>query len=349
MNVSTQGRDTQLQLSTQHGDEQVNTIGIDVDSRHLVCRIRRNGKSQPEATFPNDTAGHRQLIRWATRRGQPAKVCMEATGVYSLNLAIALHNAENVEVMVVNPKAIKHFAHARLQRGKTDSLDAETILCFLESMTFQPWQPPADEILEIQHICRRIIQLNAELTRERNRFKAACRLGNWANVVANDTAVNMRHIQRRIDLLEKTVLERIEQVPELAAKLDLLVSTTGIARKTGPRILAELMTLNNDMAAPQWVAHAGLDPRPYESGSSTNKPRRITKAGNRYLREALYFPALVASRRDPNVKAFYDALIERGKKPLQAIVAVMRKLLLSIWGMFKHNQKWDGEKFYRTA
>ena len=78
----------------------------------------------------------------------------------------------------------------------------------------------------------------------------------------------------------------------------------------------------------------------------TNKPGRITKAGNRYLREALYFPALVASKSDPNVKAFYDKLIGKGKKPLQAIVAIMRKLLLAIWGMFKHNQPWNGEKFY---
>lgn len=327
----------------------MNTIGIDVDSVNLVCRIRRDGKVQAEAIFANDPPGHRKLIRWATRRGQQAQICMEATGVYSLPLALALHDAADIEVMVVNPKAIKHFATARSQRGKTDSLDATTILGFLEAMPFRAWRPPSQNILEIQHICRRIVQLNTELTRERNRHKAANRLGAWARVVANDTAVNLRHIQRRIDQLEKTVLKLIECVPELSEKLELLISTTGIARKTGPRILAELLMLPGDMTAPQWVAHAGLDPRPYESGTSTNKPRRVTKAGNRYLREALYFPALVASRRDPNVKAFYQALLDRGKKPLQAIVAIMRKLLLAIWGMFKNNQTWNGEKFYRMA
>jgi transposase len=103
------------------------------------------------------------------------------------------------------------------------------------------------------------------------------------------------------------------------------------------------------MTARQWVFHAGLDPRPYQSGSSTLKPARITKTGNRYLREALYFPALVASRYDLNVKAFYDRFIARGKKPMQAIVAIMRKLLLAIWGMFRSNQPWNGEKFFRIA
>jgi hypothetical protein len=58
---------------------------------------------------------------------------------------------------------------------------------------------------------------------------------------------------------------------------------------------------------------------------------------------------MTASRRDPNVKAFYESLIARGKKPMQAIVAVMRKLLHAIWGMLHHRQPWDGNKFYRLS
>lgn len=327
----------------------MNTIGVDVDSKYLVCQIRRSGKNFPAAQFSNDPVGHRKFIKWATKHAKPARVCMEATGVYSLPFALALHTVPQIDVMVVNPKAIKHFATANLQRGKTDRLDAAVILEYLERMPFRCWQPPGDEILEIQHISRRIVQLNTELTRERNRHKAACRLGNFGRIVANDTAVNMRHLERRITLLEHSVLELIEAMPELSEKLTLLTSTTGIARKTGPRILAELATLPADMTGPQWVAHAGLDPRPYESGTSTNKPRRITKAGNRYLRDALFFPALVASQKDPHVKAFYEKLLNRGKKPLQAIIAIMRKLLLAIWGMLKNNEKWDGNKFYKIA
>lgn len=327
----------------------MNTIGIDVDSVNLVCRIRRNGKDYPETTFSNDPVGHRKLIKWATRQGRSARICMEATGVYSLPLALALDAASDIEVMVVNPKAIKHFATANLQRGKTDSLDAGMILEYLERMPFRSWHPPSEEILEIQLIARRIIQLNTELTRERNRHHAAKRLGATARLIANDTAVVIRHLQRRIECLEQAAADLIESIPELNEKLKLLTSTTGIAKKTGPRILAELLMLPDGMKGNQWVAHAGLDPRPYESGVSTHKPRRISKAGNRYLREALYYPALVASRRDPNVKAFYEKLIEKGKKPLQALVAIMRKLLLAIWGMFKNNQTWDGNKFFQIA
>ncbi|MDB4699050.1 transposase [Candidatus Latescibacteria bacterium] len=75
----------------------------------------------------------------------------------------------------------------------------------------------------------------------------------------------------------------------------------------------------------------------------------ITKAGNKYLRAALYMPALVAIRHQANIQAFYDKLIAAGKKPLQAILAVMRKLLHAIWGVWKYDQDFDGEKFYRIA
>ena len=151
-------------------------------------------------------------------------------------------------------------------------------------MNFSPWVPPREEVLELQHITRRIVQLNTELTRERNRNKAATRLGIIGRIVANDTAVNMRHLQRRIDTMQHAALDIVNHDPMLDGRLTQLTSVTGIADRTGPRILAELAGLPDDMVGPQWVAHAGLDPKPHESGSSTNKPRHISKAGNRYLR-----------------------------------------------------------------
>ena len=327
----------------------MNYIGVDVDSKLLVClALDEMGKHNGSNTFNNSPSGFRKLIKWATRRNTNARVCMEATGVYSIPLALALHSEPLIETAVVNPRTIKKFAEARLQRGKTDALDAESIAEFLFRMPFRLWEPPAEEILELQLMTRRVVQLNAELTRERNRHAAAKRMGAVGRFVANDTAVNMRHIERRIETVEQECLSLIGDIPELDNKMKLIKTIPGIADKTGSRILAELSSLPPEMKAKQWVAYAGLDPRPHESGTTT-KPRRITKDGNKYLRNALYFPALVAYRNDPNINAFYTKLIERGKKPIQAIVAIMRKLLLTIWGMFKSNTPWDPNKFYKIA
>src|SRR3984893_11864674 len=249
--------------------------------------------------------------------------------------------------MVVNPRAMKDFGRASMQRAKTDAVDAGVILDYLERMPFTEWQPPTPEILELQAINRRIVQLNTELTREKNRHHASEFAGASADAIAHDIEVNIHHLERRIARMQDSGLQLVRGVPALAAKLAHLVSAKGIGEASAMRILAELLVLPDDLAAPQWVAHAGLDPRPYESGTSVHPPRRISKVGNAHLRAALYMPALVAIQHEPNVKAFYDKLVAAGKKPTQAVVAVMRKLLHAIWGMLKHDQDFDGNKFFK--
>jgi transposase len=329
--------------------KQVNQVGVDVDSEELVCVMQRAGQRLPLARFANTAPGHKKFIRWATKGARPARVCLEATGIYSLEFALALHHAKNLEVMVVNPRAIKDFVRACMQRAKTDAVDAGGILDYLERMPFVAWQPPAPEIVELQAINRRIDQLHTELTREKNRRHAAEFAGTSADAIAHDIEVNIHHLERRLERMQESGLQRVRRVPALAAKLAHLVSAKGIGEASAMRILAELLVLPDDLAAPQWVAHAGLDPRPYESGTSIHRPRRISKVGNSRLRAALYMPALVAIQHEPNVKAFYDKLVAAGKKPMQAVVAVMRKLLHAVWGMLKHDQDFDGNKFFKLT
>lgn len=113
---------------------------------------------------------------------------------------------------------------------------------------------------------------------------------------------------------------------------------------SGLSILGELTALPATLDERQWVAHSGLDPKQHRSGSSVEQKTRISKAGNRYLRAALYMPALVAVQHDPWLRGFYLRLVARGKAKLQALVAVMRKLLHAAWGMLHHDQPYDGAK-----
>ena len=307
--------------------KQTNLVGIDVSAKFLVVKIDKCGQIQDDTfEFENTSAGHQKLYKFITKRGAKAKVCMEATGVYHLNLSLYLSKCNNVEVMVVNPRAIKHFALASMQRAKTDILDAAVILRFLQCMPFVRWAPPSDKYIEIQAISRRLSQLKAEIEQEKNRRHSGDYNAGMVNLINNDIAVNIRHLERRIKQLEQTAVEIVKSDTKLAQQFDLLT-----------------------MRAEQWVAYAGLDPRPCQSGTSLDKGRRISKVGNKYLRTALYMPALVAIRYEPTVKGFYEKLIAAGKKPLQAIVAVMRKLLHAIWGMLQTDTEWDGSKFYRAA
>ena len=77
-----------------------------------------------------------------------------------------------------------------------------------------------------------------------------------------------------------------------------------------------------------------------------NKAPRISRTGNINIRRALFMPALVAIQRDEAVRGFYDRLVQRGKPKMKANVAVMRKLLHAIYGVFKSNSVFDPTKCF---
>jgi transposase len=319
-------------------------VGIDVSSKKLdICLERPNGRI---AAFQlaNTSAGHRELIKRLTRRRSQAVVALEASGNYHLELALALDKADGIELMVVNPRAARDFAKAWLHRSKTDKIDAGVLLEFVRRMPFRPWVRPADEEFELRAVARRIAALVKTRTQEKNRLHAAELTSSY--LVCHDIELNVRHLGRRIKRLQAQALNLVWKHPRLRKQLAHLTSIKGVAQASAILILGELCVLPKDMTPRQWVAHAGLDPRIFESGQSVLAPARISKMGNRPLRCALYMPAMTAVQFEPNVKAFYEKLIANEKAPLQALVAVMRKLLHAIHGMLRTGTDFDGEKFY---
>ena len=121
--------------------------------------------------------------------------------------------------------------------------------------------------------------------------------------------------------------------------------TAGLGQR-GAGLAAQIHGDRAEAFAQQWVAHSGLDPAHQVSGSSVKKPSRISRAGNRNLRRVLYMPALVAIQHDPHIKAFYHSLVERHKAKMQALIAVARKRLHAIYGIFKSNTTYDGRKLF---
>jgi transposase len=324
----------------------MNQVGIDVSNETLDVQ-RRWGEQLAQRRFANTASGHRQAIAWMRRGTGSVRVCLEATGIYHLQLALALDRAPGIEVMVLNPRASRRFAEAQMVRAKTDKVDAAMLLRYLERMPFKAWTAPAEHQLELQSLAHRLAQLKQELVRERSRLHAAQRAGAHTALAQRDIRAHLRYLQRRADAVEAAAIGLMKQHQRLAEDLRLLDSIPGVAEPSAMQLIAELGVLADDLLPAQWVAQAGLDPRPQESGTSLNAPRRISKQGNARLRAALFYPAMSAIRIDPNVNAFYQSLLARGKKKIQAITAVMRKLLHAIWGILHHRKAWDSSRFYR--
>ena len=281
-------------------------VGIDVSARELV--LARLG--EPELRiFANDQRGHKALIKNLIRNNTPVRVCLEATGIYSLDVAIALSQARNIEVMVANPRAVKDFAGAMMSRSKTDALDAVVLAEHAARMPFVPYVPCSMAALKLRSISRRIAALGKLMAAEKNRLHAdeATQTGE----TAGDIKIHIRFLGKRIEVLRERAVKLIREDAGLSQKYDFLVSVTGIARISAIQILGELSVLPDGMDKRQWTAHAGLDPRHFDSGTSVHKRVRISKAGNGHLRKALYMPAIVAIRRESHVGAYYDHFLTR--------------------------------------
>ena len=121
--------------------------GIEVSARQLVVRLRCQDQEQPRQSFDNTPAGHQALLRYLSRSGRTVRVCLEATGRYGLDLCLTLHQAR-IPLMVVNPRAARHFAQALMERSKNDGVDADVLCEFSARMPFQPWSPPSVTALQ---------------------------------------------------------------------------------------------------------------------------------------------------------------------------------------------------------
>lgn len=273
---------------------------------------------------------------------------MEATGIYYLDMAVQLAEA-GVEVMVLNPKAAHHFARAMSQRSKTDALDARMLLAYLQRMDFVPWQPPPRAVLELRQLGRHLGRLAEQKTRLKNQLHALRSTRTSPAVVIEDMQDDLASLERRIERLSAEALARVRADAALSQRFDALDSITGIGPTSALALLAELLVLPRSMNSRACVCHAGLDVRIHRSGSSVELAPRLSKHGNKYLRRALYMPAMVAIVHDPHAKAFRDRLLARGKKKMQALAAVMRKLLTAVWALIRNPRAYDGAKLFASA
>jgi len=317
--------------------------GIDVSAKTLTG-VRRRGGEEEEKEFANDGVGHRQLLKWV---GHAARVCVEATGVYHLQLALTLR-AAGVKVMVLNPRVAKDFARALANRSKTDMVDVWTLLEYVERMEFVAWAAPSEAVLELRELGRRLKELVEAAVVEKNRLHAKTVSG-LSKTVVTDVKAHVGHIEKRIKQIETAAVEVVESDADLDEQFQILRRIRGVGRRSAIQLLTELAVLDPTMSVKQLVAYAGLDPRRYESGTSVEKPARISKIGNARLRAILYMNALSAIRHDRGARLFFARLVARGKKKKQALVAVMRKLLHGIWIVLQRRVAFESSVLFAAS
>ncbi len=301
-------------------------VGIDVAKAQLDIAVRPSAARWVAAY---DEEGLSALVA-RLRELRPTLVVLEATGGREGPLAAALATA-GLAVAVVNPRQVRDFARAIGQLAKTDALDAQMLARFAEVVRPTPRPLPAAQAQELSALLARRRQLISMSTAERQRLDTALPSGRG-------------HIQRHIAWLEQELgdLDRhlrdaIAASPPWREQEDLLRSVPGIGPATALTLLAEVPELGQ-LARKAIAALVGVAPLNCESG--TLRGRRVVWGGRARVRAALYKAALVATKHNPTIRAFYQRLCAAGKPKKVALTACMHKLLLIANAILRQRTPW---------
>lgn len=303
--------------------------GIDVSKDEVDVCIRALALQQ---TCPNSAQGHRKLVAWL-RKHRVNKAVMEASGGYEQAWAKKLREAA-IEVRIVDPKRVRSFADSAGRWAKNDAIDAQMIAWFAETFREAPGQ--VGNVMQEELVA--LVKARMALVDHKMRLVAQSEHAASGPVQKARDRV-LKSLVGEIAKLEATIATMIEATPYLAERAEIIASVPGFAKTTAANLVAgvpELGQVSNGIAA----ALMGL--APYDDDSGNRHGERHIQGGRRWVRNAIYMPCVgAATLNNPVIKAYYDRLIARGKKPKVALVACMRKLIVILNTMIARRQKWD--------
>ena len=304
------------------------SVGIDVSKRHLVIAVDPTGE---QWTSDTTTAAIAALVV-RLQDVRPRIIVVEATGGYERAVVAALAAAE-LPIAVVNPRQARAFAQALGRTAKTDAIDAAILAAFGGRLEVMP-RPVADAATHaLAALMARRRQLLEMIGMERARLDHAPPTGR----ITRELRRHIRWLERRVEDVDDEIGTSIAAHPTWRAQEELLRSVPGIGSITARTLLADVPELGQlDRRA--IAALVGVAPMNCDSGA--HRGHRHIWGGRGAVRAALYMAALVASRHNPRLRAFYRHLRDRGKPAKVALVAVMRKLLTIVNAMLKHQTPW---------
>ena len=305
------------------------TIGIDISKTHLDAF---RPEDQSARQFENSPRGIRALTRW---RGQTpvARIVFEPTGPYHRAFEAALSG--KLPLVKVNPLQARRFAEACGTRAKTDAVDARVLARMGVSLKLEPDAPVSEHLLVLRDLQTARTALVKERTRLRNRGHVQVN-----PILKRQIKARLTLVERQLTELDAEIARHIARDEALQRKREILCSIPGLGPIAAALILTfmpEIGTLDRKQAG----SLAGLVPHNRESGQWRGKA--FISGGRKPLRDALYMPALVAMRFNPDLKTKYTALREAGKPAKVAIVTLMRKLIEIANALVKADRIWTSK------
>lgn len=308
-------------------EQELTYVGIDVAKDQVDVAVRPSGRVW---SVSYDEAGVDGLVAELNKLA-PEAVIAESTGGLELPLVAALA-AESLPVAVINPRQARDFAKSTGQLAKTDRLDAQVLAHFGEAVRPPMRALPDADTHALGSVLARRRQVVDILVAEKNRLSRA------TPEIRPRIEAHITWLEDELGDLDTDLRDRVRKSPLWREKDDLLQSVPGVGQQVSLTLLAylpELGTLNRKQIA----ALVGV--APFNRDSGPRRGRRSVWGGRARVRSALYMGALVASRRNPALREFYQRLLEAGKPKKVALTACMRKLLIILNSMVRTGKRWN--------
>ncbi len=303
------------------------TVGVDTGKYQLDIYLRPLGIY---FTVTNDEQGFKEAIK-VIKKHQPERIVIEATGRLEMPFIMACSKA-NLPFVIANPIHIKRFAGAIGQRAKTDKLDAQLIAHYGDAIKPQLSQLKPDSMQAMSDLVARRNQLLMMQTMEKNRLQ----------ILPKELAMTIKPIltafKNQITKIENKILALIESCPDYKAKDTILRSMKGIGKIASASLISNLPELGY-MTNKQASALVGVAPMNKESGRY--KGQRKIQGGRHQVRTVLYMAMMSAIQSNPVFKENYQRLVDAGKPKKVAIIACVRKLVVTLNAMLREGVMWE--------
>jgi transposase len=299
--------------------------GIDISKNVYDVYGSLTGHNQ----FTNDDQGFKSFLK-SLPKG--ALVVMEATGYYHYRLAQYLYQ-NRVLVSVVNPLSVKRFVQMKLAKVKTDKSDAKAISEYGQMNEVPMYNALTDVQAECLQLFRLLDSYLKHRTAIKNKLKGEEVLGVPSKFVYRSLKRSLNHLNIEVSALESRLLELVKQDQQY--QLTLLKSIPGMGEKTALFLIVITDGFKKFENASQLCSYVGITPTIRESGSSVRGRSRISKLGNKKLRNLLFLCAFSACKHNKACRAIYERLVAKGKSKKLALIAVANKLLKQAFAIAK--------------
>jgi transposase len=325
-------------------------VGVDIGQRNFEASLWRQEPAEGLGRYENQAEGYEALSEVLAQRQEPEAVIhliVEPTGGYELGL-VSYALGQGWLVSLPNPKQVRDWAKSQGRRAKTDKLDSLVLAAYGAKQKLHLYQPAPVAVEQLDDLLHRQQDLQQMLGQERNRLHALKVRPEVAPYVLQSVQRHLELIEKDLAELAQAIDELLDQNPDLKQHRQRLQSVPGVGPKNSLVLLVLLarwqVLTQGQGSGKALTAYVGLDPTPYESGSSVYRRATISKMGNTHLRSQLYLGALGGVRGHNPLRDFYGQLVSRGKAKKLALVASARKILIWSWAVFSQQLDFDPKK-----